>query len=112
VTDRPSQAADGIAQALSALVAVPTRLAALEAQIASLTAAVEALRLVTPTSYGTVADAAKVLGVSISTLRRRIRAGDVPVTRIGRSVRVDLGALRPADQAEVVRLAEAARRSR
>jgi excisionase family DNA binding protein len=57
-----------------------------------------------------VADAARLLRVSLSTMRRRIRGGDIPVRRIGRSVRVDLAALRPLGDGEVARLARASRR--
>lgn len=57
----------------------------------------------------TVAEAAEALGVSTRTVARWIRAGEVPVRRIGRSVRVDLAALRPLGDADVAQLAHAAR---
>jgi excisionase family DNA binding protein len=94
------------------LLELPARISALEAQVTTLTESIEKLRRASPSTFVPMSEAASRLGVSLSTLRRRIRAGDVPVVRIGRSVRVDLGALRPADQAEVARLTEAARRPR
>lgn len=41
-----------------------------------------------------VPEAARLLGVSTRTLRRRIKAHEVPVVRVGRAVRVDLAELR------------------
>ncbi len=41
-----------------------------------------------------VSQAATALGVSVRTLRRRIKAGEIPVVRVGRAVRVDLAELR------------------
>lgn len=58
-----------------------------------------------------VPDAAAELGVSERTLRRQIKAGEVPVIRIGRAVRVDMAAVRPppAKVATIARLALAGR---
>jgi excisionase family DNA binding protein len=66
-----------------------------------------ALRSALPPMLVTVREAAKALGISVSTLRRRVREGSVPVRRIGRGrcVRVDLSALRAPTEAEVIRLA-------
>jgi excisionase family DNA binding protein len=55
-----------------------------------------------------IPEAARKLGVSVSTLRRRISAGEVPVVRLGRTVRVDMAAVKPAE-AKIARLALAAR---
>jgi excisionase family DNA binding protein len=38
----------------------------------------------------TVSDAARRLGLSPRTIRRRIKGGEIPCVRVGRSVRVDL----------------------
>jgi excisionase family DNA binding protein len=101
-----------LARLLAGLLDLPARLVALEAEVRGLREEVVRLRTSAPLLLVAPPEAATRLGVSLSTLRRRIRSGEVPVTRIGRSIRVDLGALRPADQAEVTRLAEAARRPR
>jgi excisionase family DNA binding protein len=42
----------------------------------------------------TVPEAARDLGISTRTLRRRIKAGEIPIVRVGRAVRVDLAELR------------------
>ncbi len=112
MADRPGQLVDGIAGALAALLEVPARLASLEAEVRSLREEVAALRRSSPPTAVTLPEAAQRLGVSVSTLRRRIRAGDLPVVRVGRAVRIDVAVLRHGDDAEVVRLAEAARRPR
>lgn len=110
--DRPGQTVDGIAGALAALLEVPSRLASLEAEVRSLREELVALRRAFPPTAVSVQEAAGRLGVSVSTLRRRIRAGDITPLRIGRSVRVDLATLKSPEASEVARLAEAARRSR
>ena len=46
----------------------------------------------------TVPEAARELGVSTRTLRRRIKAGEMPVVRVGRAVRVDLAELRRSQE--------------
>lgn len=85
------------------------KLAPLRNEIGRLAAEVEALRHAVPPALVPVREAAEALGVSEATVRRRIRDGDMAMVRIGRSVRVDLAALRPAAPAEVVRLAAAIR---
>lgn len=110
--DATPKAMETLARLLVGLLDLPARLVALEAEVRGLREEVVHLRSSAPPLLVSPPEAAVRLGVSLSTVRRRIRAGEVPVTRIGRSVRVDLGALRPADDAEVVRLAEAARRLR
>jgi excisionase family DNA binding protein len=56
-----------------------------------------------------VPEAARELGVSTRTLRRHIAAGEIPVVRIGRAVRVDMAAVIPSE-ATVTRLVAVARR--
>ncbi len=56
-----------------------------------------------------VEEAARFAGVSVSTIRREIRAGAYPCTRIGRQIRIDARHLAPPQQDEVVDLAAAAR---
>jgi len=85
------------------------QLAPLRAEIRRLTAEVEAVRRALPPQLVSVAEAAKALGVSVATVRRRAKDGTLPVRWIGRSLRVDLSAQRVSTEAEVVELAEAAR---
>jgi excisionase family DNA binding protein len=54
-------------------------------------------------------EAAKRLGVSLSTIQRRVKAGELPSVRFGKYVRVDHGALRPLGADDVARLARDAR---
>jgi excisionase family DNA binding protein len=56
-----------------------------------------------------VREAAQMLGVSEATVRRQIRDHLLPVRRIGRSLRVDMSALRPLTDEEVEREAYLAR---
>jgi excisionase family DNA binding protein len=51
-----------------------------------------------------VPEAARELGVSARTLRRKIKSSKVPVIRVGRSVRVDIATVRKSP-GEVARLA-------
>jgi excisionase family DNA binding protein len=46
--------------------------------------------------YVTVADAARTLGVSERTIRRRAKANEIPSIRVGRAVRVCVAALTPS----------------
>ena len=110
--DAAPEDVETLARVLAGLLDLPARLVALEAEVRGLREEVVHLRSSAPPLLVAPAEAAARLGVSLSTLRRRIRSGEVPVTRIGRLVRVDLSALRPADQAEVARLVGAARRPR
>ncbi len=89
--------------------AIKMQLAPLHTRIDRLTTAVEALRKALPPALVPVREAAQALGVSEITIRRRISEGLIPTVRIGRSVRVDLAALRAPDPDEVARLANVAR---
>lgn len=46
-------------------------------------------------------EAANQLGISIRTLRRRIRDGSVPAVRLGSAVRIDMRALRASSSSDV-----------
>lgn len=56
-----------------------------------------------------IEEAAEFAGVSVSTIRRELRSGAYPCTRIGRQIRIDARHLAPPQGAEVVDLAAAAR---
>lgn len=89
--------------------ALAAQLAPFRVELRRLTAEVEAVRRALPPRLVTVAEAAEALGVSVATVRRRVKDGSLPYRQIGRSLRVDLSAQRAATVAEVVELAEAAR---
>ncbi|HEX9048981.1 MAG TPA: helix-turn-helix domain-containing protein [Anaeromyxobacter sp.] len=101
--------ADALGAALGPLVDVPGRIAALDARLARIEEALATLRRSTPSALVPIDEAARILGVSVSTVRRQVRSGAIPSRRIGRSVRVDLAALRPLEAEEVERLAREAR---
>lgn len=73
------------------------------AEVAELRAALPPAPLVS------VEEAARLAGVSIATMRRRIKVGEVPSIRHGRTVRIDPVALRPPSGAQVIELAHRAR---
>jgi len=81
------------------------QLAPFGVEVRRLAAEVEHLRRALPPMLVTLPEAATVLGVSLSTVRRRARDGSLPVHRLGRTLRVDLMALRPPPEEEVTRLA-------
>jgi excisionase family DNA binding protein len=89
--------------------AVERAVAPLVAELRELRAAVWAMSAALPPVLATTPEAAGRLGVSVSTVRRRIKDGSIPVRRIGRSVRVDLAALKPLSEDDVARLAREAR---
>ncbi len=89
--------------------AIAAELAPLRAEVARLAVQVEAMRNAIPPALVPVREAAQALGVSEITIRRRISQGLIPSVRIGRSVRVDLAALKAPDPDEVAHLANVAR---
>lgn len=88
-----------------------SKLAPFRVEIVRLTSQLEAVSRALPPPLVTMPEAAKALGVSLSTVRRRVRDGSLPVKRVGkgRAVRVDLTGLHAPKEADVVRLAEAAK---
>jgi excisionase family DNA binding protein len=78
-------------------------------EVRELRVAFDALRRGMPPALATMEQAAEALGVSLSTIRRRVRDGSLPCKRLGRAVRVDLAAVRPADAGEIAELARRAR---
>jgi excisionase family DNA binding protein len=68
-------------------------------------AALTAVREALPTKLVGIRQAAEALGVSLSTIHRRVKDGSLRSIRIGAAVRVDLSALRsPVEIAEATRL--------
>ncbi len=92
------------------LAAVRAVVAPLAEELRQTRAAVEALREALPPALLDVHAAAEQLGVSESTIRRQIREGVLPVRRVGRSVRVDVSAMKPISEEHVAALAREARR--
>jgi hypothetical protein len=90
--------------------AVAVAVAPLVSEIRELRATVEALRAASPPKLATVTELVRLGFGSPATVRRRIADGTYPCVRHGRSVRVDLAALKPIDPATVAALADAARR--
>jgi excisionase family DNA binding protein len=80
----------------------------LQDQVELLTAAIRSLERHLPAPLVSVQDAAERLGVSVNTVRRRVKSGDIPCTRIGKAVRIDLTKVRPLDQTEVDEMTERA----
>ena len=78
----------------------------LQDQVELLTVAIRSLERHLPAPLVSVQDAAERLGVSVNTVRRRVKSGDIPCTRIGKAVRIDLTKVRPLDQVEANDLAD------
>ncbi len=97
--------------AMSAVVrqAVKDELAHLRAEVRALASRVEQLRRTLPAQLVSMQEAAGHLDLSLSTVRRMVKRGDLPYRRLGRSVRVDLAALHPMTDGEVARAAVRAR---
>jgi len=81
--------------------AVKAALAPLQAEVHRMVRLQEALLQRAPPVLVSVAEAAKHLGVSLKTARRRVKSGEIPVKRSGRRVLVDLAALHPPTDAAV-----------
>jgi excisionase family DNA binding protein len=57
----------------------------------------------------TVEEAARLTGISVATMRRRIKDGAVPVVRRGRTVRIDPALLRPPTEGQLLEFSHRAR---
>jgi excisionase family DNA binding protein len=94
-------------QALRA--AVAAEIGPLRAEVERLALEVGQLRGALPPNVLGTSEAARRLGISVRTLQRHIKAGTIPVRRIGRRVLIDLADLRALGPADVARLAREAR---
>lgn len=67
----------------------------------------EALRAALPPALVPLKEAAKRMGVSVKTARRRVDSGEWPARQDGdgKRILVDLGALRPMSEEKIARLA-------
>lgn len=98
-----------LASFLGALAEIPVRLAALEQAETEAAAKLESVLAALPPALATVPEAAQAFKVSIPTMRRWVKRGEVPVVKIGNTVRVDLSRTRGHDAAEIARMAAEAR---
>lgn len=80
------------AEAIALIPAMFEELREVRAELAALRAS-QSPRLVSP------AEAARLLGVSIATCRRRIKDGTLPSRHVGRRVVCDVAAMRPTNPA-------------
>ena len=80
----------------------------LQGQVETLTAAVRTLARQIPAPLVSVHEAAERLGVSVNTVRRRVKSGEIPCTRIGKVLRIDLSKVRVLDEEEVEEMAQRA----
>jgi excisionase family DNA binding protein len=72
--------------------------------------AVDELRAsLNPAPLVTVEEAARLTGISVATMRRRIKDGAVPVVRRGRTVRIDPALLRPPTEGQLLEFSHRAR---
>jgi excisionase family DNA binding protein len=74
-------------------------------ELAALRAEVTDLKNRMPPLLARPAKAAKMLDVSLATVKRRIKDGSLPTTKFGDLVLVDLGRVRGIDAAEIAKLA-------
>lgn len=98
-----SRASGSLEDTLGALLS--SRLVPLRSDLQRVTAELAAVRQAFPPALVPLKDAARRMGVSEKTARRRVRAGEWPARRDGRKVLVDLSALRPMTEDEVARAA-------
>lgn len=96
------------ASQFAALFDIPQRLSAIERSIRNLTDLLQEIRKSLPPKLVSVETAAEALEVSESTVRRWIKSGDIPYTKIGGSIRIDLAAFRPKSEQEIASLAREA----
>ena len=100
VLSRPSGSLEDTLGAL-----LSARLVPLHSDLRRVTAELAAMRQALPPTLLPLKEAARRMGVSEKTARRRVRAGEWPSRRDGRKVLVDLSALRPMSEEEVARAA-------
>jgi excisionase family DNA binding protein len=100
--------ATGLAALFAALGSIPERMAALERETAAMRNDVGAIREALPPRLISPTDAARCLAVSLPTIRRWMKAGRVPVVKVGNTVRVDLSRLHGVDDLAIARAAQLA----
>lgn len=73
---------------------IRTLMAKFDDDIGALTAKVGAVEARLPSSLVSVKAAAKFEGVCTDTIYRKVKAGELPYTRTGRAIRIDISKLR------------------
>lgn len=63
------------------------------------------IRKALPPSLVSIEEAARILGVSVATVRRKVKAREYVTKMVGRQIRIDATTLHPVRDAEVVELA-------
>ncbi len=81
--------------------AISAEVAPLRQTIDQLKAEVVQLHRALPAQLVSLHEASKLLGLSLSTVRRRVRDGTLPTRKVGRAIRLDVSALRPLSNEEV-----------
>jgi hypothetical protein len=81
------------------------RLAPLQAELARVAAELAKVRAALPSQLVKLGAAARLMGVSVKTARRRCDAGEWPSRKDGRNVLVDMSALKPLSIEDVARKA-------
>jgi excisionase family DNA binding protein len=100
---------ESVASAVALLTELPETVADLRRDVAHLVAVVERVEKRLPSPLVNVQQAAAMLECSVPTIRRKVKAGEIPSVRVGRAVRVDLSKLQALTGAEVRDLARRAR---
>jgi excisionase family DNA binding protein len=100
VTLLPPGARDAMLD-LAALAQLPEALRALAAAVRAMEARLDALDRRLPPQLLTTAEVAKVLGVSVSTVTRRVRTGELPTVKKGKTTRIDARDLHRVELADV-----------
>ena len=90
-----------LAAVFVAMADVPARLAAMERSVANTTDKLESLRAALPPALVTITEAATAFKVSIPTMRRWVKRGEVPTVKIGTTVRVDMSRLHGTDREDI-----------
>jgi excisionase family DNA binding protein len=89
---------------------VTAALAPVLAELREMRAELVALRESSPPQLLTAAQAAQRLGISVASVWRRLKSGELRSRKIGRSVRISCEDLRPVDPSTVSAAAREARR--
>ena len=108
-SQRPMNDTQAVARAFLAMADIPARLIALEQRVSECTTKLDSLMAALPPKLVTITEAAAACEVSVPSMRRWVKRGDVPSLKVGHTVRVDLSRLRGKDASAVAMMAAEAR---